>query len=97
MTWKFHPQASAEYLEACQYYAAIDRHLGVAFAHSVETAIDQIVQRPAVWTVIEEDVRRYLLKRFPYGIHFTIEDAFVLIVSVAHMKRRPGYWRNRLA
>lgn len=97
MKWKFHPQASQEYLDACRYYAEIDGMLGLAFVRSVETAIEQILQHPASWPVIEEDVRRHLLKRFSYGIHYTIEDAFVLIVSVAHLKRKPGYWRNRLA
>ncbi len=97
MKWKFHPQASEEYLDACRYYVKIDGTLGAAFVRSVETAIDQIAQSPTAWPVIEEDVRRHLLKRFPFGIHYTIEDGFVLIVSVAHMKRMPGYWRNRLS
>jgi toxin ParE1/3/4 len=97
MTWKFHPQASREYLDACQYYAGIEGKLGVAFVRSVEIAIDQIVQHPTAWPVLEEDVRRHLLKRFPYGVHYTIEGDFVLIVSVAHMKRKQGVWRNRLA
>lgn len=96
MRWRFHPEASEEYLDACRYYAEIEGKLGVAFVRSVETAIDQIVQHPTVWREIEEDVRRHLLKRFPYAIHYTIEQDFVLVVSVAHMKRRPGYWRNRL-
>jgi len=96
MRWKFHPEAAEEYLEACRHYAGIEGKLGLAFAREVETVIHQIVQHPTAWPVIEEDVRRHLLKRFPYGIHYTVEEDFVLIASVAHLKRRPDYWRNRL-
>lgn len=96
MTWRFHPQTSEEYLEACRYYTEIDRHLGLAFVRSVETAIEQIIRHPTTWPALEEDVRRHLLNRFPYGVHYTMEDDFVLIASVAHMKRKPGYWRHRL-
>jgi len=96
MTWKFHPDAAEEYLEACKYYTEIEGKLGVAFPRSVEAAIDRIVAQPTAWREIEEDVRRHLLKRFPYGIYYTMEEGFVPIVSVMHMKRKPGHWRNRL-
>ncbi|OGV71528.1 MAG: plasmid stabilization protein [Lentisphaerae bacterium RIFOXYA12_64_32] len=96
MRWKFHPDASEEYLASCRYYADIGGKLGEAFTHSVEAAIAQIVAQPTAWREIEEDVRRHLLTRFPFGIYYTIETDYVLIVAVMHMNRRPGYWRGRL-
>ena len=96
MRWKFHPKASEEYLEACRYYAEIEGKLGLAFVRCFEDAVDEIVTNPTSWTEIEEDVRRHLLKRFPYGLYYTIEKDFILIVSLMHMKRRPGFWRDRL-
>jgi len=83
-------------LASCRYYADIGGKLGEAFTHSVEAAIAQIVAQPTAWREIEEDVRRHLLTRFPFGIYYTIETDYVLIVAVMHMNRRPGYWRGRL-
>ena len=97
MRWKFHPEASEEYLAYCRYYTAIGGKLGEAFTQSIEIAIDQIVAHPKAWREIEEDVRRHLLARFPFGIYYTIEADFILIVAIMHMKRRPGYWRERLS
>jgi plasmid stabilization system protein ParE len=40
--------------------------------------------------------RRILLKRFPYFIVFFDWQDEVYIVAVAHAKRRPGYWKERV-
>lgn len=96
MRWKLHPEAAEEYIEACRYYTKIERKLGAAFVRNVEDTIEKILLHPTAWRVVEGDMRRHLLKRFPYAIYYTIEGDSVLIVSVAHMKRRPGYWRGRL-
>jgi hypothetical protein len=35
-----------------------------------------------------------VLDRFPYVIFFAQERDHVLVVAIAHAKRRPGYWRE---
>ena len=50
---------------------------------------------PARWRRIDEDVRRCLTHVFPYGVLYTIENEFVLIVAVMHCSREPGYWKTR--
>jgi hypothetical protein len=44
----------------------------------------------------ESEVRRALPFRFPYGIAYTQSAGEILIVAVAHLARRPGYWIDRL-
>jgi hypothetical protein len=46
--------------------------------------------------VVEQDVRRCRARVFPYAVLYTIEADYILIVAIAHGKRRPGYWRHRL-
>ena len=97
MRYGFHPDALDEYLEATAYYAEISPDLGEAFVDAIEHGINQIVEHPQTWRVVEGDVRRYLLHRFPYGIYYKLtRDERVLIGAVMHMSRRPAYWRYRL-
>jgi len=96
MRHEFHPEALAEYEEAALYYAARDPELARRFVASVEDALERILHSPDRWRVIDEDVRRCLTRVFPYGVLYTIEAAFVLIVAVAHCSREPGYWKGRL-
>lgn len=97
MTYDFHPEARVEYREAAIFYDARRSGLGAAFTLEVETALQRILEAPERWRMIEQDVRRCLTHTFPYGILYTIERESILIVAVMHLRRRPGYWHDRLA
>jgi len=66
----FHPEALEEYLGAVSYYADISSRLAEAFINSFESGIKEIGVHPEAWQIVEEDVRRYLIKRFPFGIYY---------------------------
>ena len=97
MKYRYHPDALTEYADAALYYEERVLGLGADFTAEVEKAIWRILEAPAQWRCVEEDVRRYLLRRFPYGILFTVEERCVLIVAVMHLSREPGYWRHRIS
>ena len=97
MRYEFHPEALAEYEAAALYYAERDAAVGQRFIAAVEDAIDRILDSPTRWRVLDEDVRRCLTRVFPYGVLYTIEPGFVLIVAVMHCSREPGYWKGRIA
>lgn len=96
MRHEFHPEAFTEYEEAARYYAERDPRVAEQFVAAVEDAIERIVEAPVRWRVIDEDVHRCLTHVFPYGVLYTIEPDYVLIVAVMHCSREPGYWRTRL-
>lgn len=95
MRFKFHPDALAEYEEAARYYASCQDGLGLRFIGAVEHAIQQIVEGPERWRVLDGDIRRYLTRVFPYAVLYSIELEYVLIVAVMHCHREPGYWHER--
>jgi hypothetical protein len=95
MTFSFHPEAEEEFLEAINYYEDRERGLGYDFSIEVFATIQHIVIYPTAWPVIEEGVRRCLVHRFPYGVIYSIEQEEILILAVMHLRRHPGYWKNR--
>ena len=97
MKWGFHPEAFEEYREAALYYAERDSAVALRFIEAVEAAVRRIVEAPERWRVLDEDVRRCLTHVFPYGVLYTIEPDFVLVVAVMHCSREPGYWKRRVA
>lgn len=96
MRVEFHPEAEEEFAEAVLFYKVRGRTLGGRFARETWGTIDRVVATPERWRVIEGDVRRCVVHVFPYGVLYTIEADYILIVAVAHGKRQPGYWRHRL-
>ena len=93
---RFHPEALAEYEEAARYYAERQPDLDLRFIAAVEDAIARVCEAPERWRVFGGgEVRRHLTRVFPFGILYTVEPDYVLIVAVAHCSREPGYWRHR--
>jgi plasmid stabilization system protein ParE len=96
MRYAFHPEALEEYEQAALWYGERRPELAVRFIAAVEDAVRRVLEAPTRYRVIDEDVRRCLTRVFPYGILYTIESDFVLIVAVMHCSREPGYWKRRL-
>jgi plasmid stabilization system protein ParE len=95
MTFLFHPEAEEEFLAAIDYYEDREVGLGYDFSAEVFAAIQNIVNYPDAWPVIEEDVRRCLVNRFPFSVIYSIEQGGIFILAVMHLRRHPDYWRHR--
>jgi plasmid stabilization system protein ParE len=66
------------------------------FNTDIADAIDLPVQFPGVGSPISRRARRLLLKNFPYQCIYRVEGDVVRVYAVAHLKRRPRYWNERL-
>ena len=95
MTFSFHPEANKELWNALEYYETCERCLGEEFYLEVQTTIDRILSFPQTWPVLEAEVRRCLVHRFPYGVLYSVEPDGVFILAVMHLRRDPDYWKHR--
>ena len=77
-----------------EYYEERETGLGYDFAIEVYSAIKLAVFYPDAWQTIDNEIRRSLVKRFPYGVLYSIEDDYIFIVAVMHLRQEPNYWRN---
>lgn len=92
----FFPDADQEMLEAARYYQSLASGLGDDYLDEVERAVHSIATSPQTWPILESDFRRRLVKRFPFGVIYRIEPDKILIIAVAHLRKKPGYWENRI-
>jgi len=65
MKYRFHPDADVELFEAVQYYEDVEPGLGQDFAVEVYSAVERALAYPRAWTILEGEVRRSLVRRFP--------------------------------
>ena len=94
-TVEFHPGAQADYDESLDWYASRSRQTATNFAVAVDESLDRIQRNPTTFHALDSHHRECLLRRFPFRIVFRVVDDCVVVVALAHAKRRPGYWRNR--
>lgn len=95
MALRFHPAARRELREALDWYQERSALAATAFAYEVAAAIEQIAEAPARRPLREHGTRRLILPRFPLSIVYRAGPSEVVIIAVAHHKRRPAYWRDR--
>ncbi|HEX3048221.1 MAG TPA: type II toxin-antitoxin system RelE/ParE family toxin [Bacillota bacterium] len=96
MKFLFHQEAEKEFVEAIDYFEEVETGLGYDFAIEVNLAIERTTSFPKVWPILEGDIRRCLVRRFPYGILYSEEQEYIYIVAVMHLHRDPDYWKHRL-
>jgi toxin ParE1/3/4 len=100
---KFVELAQAEFDAAVEYHEAA-ANKGAAFTREVRRVISLATEFPASGTLVpirrvKRRVRLYRLNpEFPYDLVATVieEEDLLLVIAVAHHKRRPKYWISRL-
>lgn len=95
MTFFFHSEAEDEFIAASQYYEGCEKGLGADFMIEVYSAIQNVMDYPAAWTILDGDVRRYLINRFPFAVVYSIEPSGIFILAVMNLHRDPDYWKQR--
>jgi plasmid stabilization system protein ParE len=96
MRIEYHPSIAAELEEIRNYYEEKSVGLGLAFVDEFEHQLLRIAAMPSRWMVVRGDLRRSLMRRFPYVIFFREIDGDVVRVTVVkHEKKHPAFGLRR--
>jgi plasmid stabilization system protein ParE len=91
----FRRAAQAEFIDAAAWYDQRREGLGEEFVREIEIAIDKVAQSPASYPIVSGDVRRTVIRRFPYCIYFRIRQNQLVVLAVFHGRRDPEVWQRR--
>jgi hypothetical protein len=87
--------ANKEFNDAIDWYENQSEGLGKRFKKAVINQIKKITKNPN-WFLIEADnIYKAYIPKFPYKILFSIDKDMVTIWAIAHMHRKPWYWKSR--
>jgi plasmid stabilization system protein ParE len=87
--------AEFEMLEAARFYESQATGLGLEFLDKVDAAIQDIGMNPERWPMLQTNIRRRLILRFPYALLYRIDENEIVVQAVMHLRQRPGYWSGR--
>lgn len=96
MKIRFLSPAERELDEAYEYYESQISGLGNEFLDEIMISLSRIKKYPEGWPSFSDNTRRCLTNRFPYGIIYLLDTNEIVIVAVAHLHRKPRYWKNRI-
>jgi plasmid stabilization system protein ParE len=96
MRIEYHPAIECELRKIINYYNECVHGLGGEFLNEFERQVLKIASMPNRWVVVENDIQRSLMPRFPYVIYFRVVGNDLLRVTVVkHQRRHPNYGRSR--
>jgi len=96
--YRFLEDARAELVAAAEWYAERYPPAASAFVDAIEDAVTIIRRLPKAWPLApgSTTVRAKVVPRLDYTVFFAEHDDEIIIVAIAHQRRRPAYWVKRL-
>lgn len=89
------PAARRDYDASFDWYVQRSVVAAERFERAVDEALRSIGANPERFAAVKPNHRACRVERFPFRVIYRIEPHRVVVVAVAHAKRRPGYWKHR--
>ena len=89
------PEAELDLQDAFEWYEQASSGLGSEFVRAVDSCFALIGRNPLAYPKVYQQVRRALIRRFPYGVMYVVEEDVITIIACFHVKRDPKKWQNR--
>jgi plasmid stabilization system protein ParE len=93
---RFLALAAQEVDDAVRRYEENEPGLGRIFLDDIDRALRLIKVYPHAGTQIEFEIRRSLFTRFPYSLIYATDNDSIVVIAVAHQRREPLYWADRM-
>lgn len=91
----FRPEVREELNETYNWYEEQQPGLGDDFLDCVDELINRIQRMPELYAVVHRDVRRAVVRRFPYAIYYRMVFDRVIVLAVLHGRGDPNVWQTR--
>jgi plasmid stabilization system protein ParE len=91
----FAAEAEADALDAFAWYDGQRPGLGAQFRDAVDAAVADIAEAPLSYAVHYRDLRRMLVRRFPYAVYYRVHPHTVVVVAIVHGRRHSRVWQGR--
>ncbi|MFY7884040.1 MAG: type II toxin-antitoxin system RelE/ParE family toxin [Dolichospermum sp.] len=91
----FRPEVGDDLRDAYDWYESQQAGLGDEFIDCVDDLLNQIGMMPESYAIVYLDIRRAVIKRFPYAVYYRVISSRVVVTAIFHGRRDPKSWRSR--
>jgi plasmid stabilization system protein ParE len=89
------PEAELDALDAARWYEGERVDLGTEFLIELRATFSRIEEGPQRFPVVFREIRRAILRRFPFGVFFIVEIEGAVVLAITHLRRHPSAWQRR--
>ena len=87
--------ARQDLARAFRWYEQERAGLGHEFLRAVGVTFAAVDRTPEQFPIALDDIRKALVRRFPYVVYFVVLPAGVAVIAVTHARRYPRRWQSR--
>lgn len=91
----FRPEVLLELNEAYSWYESQKPGLGDEFLDCVDETVNRISQMPESYVIVYSDIRRAVVRRFPYAVYYRIVSSRIIVTAIFHGRRDIKSWQTR--
>lgn len=89
------PEAEQDLREALQWYETRRPGLGEDLILCVDASLKNLQENPQLFPTVLGEIRRCLVRRFPYAIFYIFNDKIINVIAFFHCNRNPKSWKDR--
>jgi plasmid stabilization system protein ParE len=86
---RYTPAAAAEVAIAIRWYDQPDINQAASFVREIERTEAHLTSHPELYQRAEGEIRRAVLRRFPYSLFYVIENVSVIVLACMHQHQNP--------
>lgn len=90
------PLAKQDILNAKHYYDKIKSGLGRSLTTEIDEKLHIIAANAEIGLMVEKNVRRLLIQKFPFGIYYALTGEIIFVVAFLHLSMSPSFIADRL-
>jgi plasmid stabilization system protein ParE len=91
----FTQAARWELIDAQEWYERELPGLGSRFRSEIDPVVERMTANPLQFPLLFQNIRRALIRRFPYMLLFTIDGDALTVMACFHASRDPCRWQER--
>ena len=89
-------EAEVDFEKSYEFYFEDSSKVADTFFKRINLGFENIKQNPYSFPIAHKNVRKYVVKKFPFVIYYQILDKVIQVIALFHTSRNPEIWNERI-
>ena len=89
-------EAEVDFDKSYEFYYEDSSKVAETFFNQINLCFENIKQNPKSFPIAHKDLRKYVVKKFPFVIYYRILDTEIQVIAIFHTSRNPEIWNERI-
>lgn len=89
-------EAEIDFDKSYEYYFKDNSKIADRFFKKINLSFEEIKQNPHAFSIAHKDIRKYIVKKFPFVIYYQVVSSAIRVIAIFHTSRNPEIWNERI-